>query len=225
MKTLKLLLPLYLSIASLSAMEEMEIVPLKKNPTIKKLNLSETMLMPTKERLLDTTFLTRFDNLTELNLSICCRIKRLDHVATLTTLRKLNLSHCIKALFDLPKLESLVNLQELHLSFLYVDYAFKKRQRNNFPTLEFLISMTKLKKLFLVCNEYLTGIEPITRLPKLKHLDITGCVSLQDAECLDACDHINIIGNEFVFEDEPGTTYETYHIDEDGEIHVLTPAK
>lgn len=153
-----------------------------KNPHVIKIDMSEDIDLQDHQRISQTRFLTRFEALTDLNLARCASIPHLEHIITITTLEKLNLKMCHQLLFELPKLAALVNLKNLNVSYIYQTY--NSDTMNNLPSIEFVVSLTKLRKLNLKANHCLKSIEPVLRVPTLEVLDVRACDSLIDSYLL-----------------------------------------
>lgn len=130
------------------------------------------------------TPLRSLTNLTSLDLS--GRNDRLQSVNDLLVLKKLR--HLILRgqcyLQDIHRLSALTTLVKLNLNGVF-DHYYNEGDYYEEPTLHFLMSLVNLKRLELGANDYLREIDPITYLPKLTYLSLSGSHNIWDFHSLE----------------------------------------
>jgi Leucine-rich repeat (LRR) protein len=116
--------------------------------------------------------LRELTTLTRLDLSHNRNIITVRDIALLINLRQLSLYGC-EEIADLQQLSELTKIRELNLGMIF------NNDDINYPSLDFIASLTKLKILILCSNDYIFDIIPLG-LPKLTHLDISSVISVCD---------------------------------------------
>lgn len=101
-------------------------------------------------------------------------------LSCLKSLKELDISgRCWKGLIGLSQLTSLESLI-LRSFYLTGEEEFEEE----FPPLDFLSPLLKLRELDLSSNTFITHIKPIVNLPNLTALNLRGCQSIFDLRCL-----------------------------------------
>lgn len=175
---------------------------LKHFPNLRELDLSFTGVDGSYSYL---KFLTKLE---VLNLRFC-RLSPFDQLSLIPSLKDLTISTSDISK-DVKNLKNLKNLQSLAvysgpkgierigelttLRHLRLYAAFNEDgSRDDVPTLDFLSSLVKLESLDLSGNDDLFFVKPLTRLPKLKELDLSCCRNIQDLKELCLCQSLEKI--------------------------------
>lgn len=82
----------------------------------------------------------------------------------------------------LTKLSRLISLESITFRGFWTGY--EEELQEEFPPLDFLTPLVKLKILDLSCNQYITSIRPIVSLPNLTSLNLFSCSSIEDLDLL-----------------------------------------
>jgi hypothetical protein len=116
-------------------------------------------------------------HLTSLALT-CPDIKKaMKFIVKLPNLKKLDIAG--GNIMGLEKISQLTSLESLRLRGVFNDDG-NDDEEFVYPSLDFLTPLINLRKLDLASNDYIFYIKPVVHLPKLTHLDLSGCKSIKD---------------------------------------------
>jgi len=144
--------------------------PLRK---LQKLNLSATYFT-------ELAPISEFKSLTYLNISSYPGTKIVKHLIPLKELKTLFL-RVTQNVTDLERLPELKSLQNLSLRSV-ICFNFDSDEEPHYKSIDFLSEVKGLVELDLGYNDCLHYIKPLTALPQLTQLDLTGSENIKDWE-------------------------------------------